>query len=256
MRLIISQIYLTFAVPFFKHFMGRIFEKRKHTMFARFDKMSKTFTKFGKEIAMAVKSGGADPDTNSKLRAIVANAKSANMPKDRIEAAIKRSSSKDTSDYEEVVYEAMCMKGVGLVIETATDNPTRTVANIRMHLNRGGGELGKSGSLDFAFERKSIFIINTSNLNKEDLELELIDAGLEDVEYEAEEMVITCPFSSFGTMQKALENINATIISAEFQRIPTSLVETLTEEEKKQVETLIEKLEDDDDVQNVFHNMA
>jgi YebC/PmpR family DNA-binding regulatory protein len=235
--------------------MGRVFEKRKHTMFARFDKMSKTFTKFGKEIAMAVKAAGPDPDTNAKLRVVIANAKSANMPKDRIEAAIKRSSNKDTSNYEEVHYEAMCMKGVGLIIETATDNPTRTVANIRMYLNRGGGELTKSGSLDFAFERKSIFIINTDNVNTEELEFELIDAGLEEIEIEGNEMVLTASFENFGNMQKALEAKGLNIVSAELQRLPTSTVE-LIEEEKQQVEKLIEKLEEDDDVQNVYSNMA
>jgi YebC/PmpR family DNA-binding regulatory protein len=177
------------------------------------------------------------------------------MPKDRIEAAIKRSAGKDTSNYEEITYEAMCMKGVGLVIETATDNPTRTVANIRMHLNRGGGELGKSGCLDFAFDRKSVFVIKTDNINADELELELIDAGLEDTEIEDGEMVITASFENFGNMQKALEARQLTIVSAELQRIPTSSVE-LTEEEKLQVETLIEKLEDDDDVQNVYSNMA
>jgi YebC/PmpR family DNA-binding regulatory protein len=235
--------------------MGRVFEKRKHTMFARFDKMSKTFTKFGKEIAMAVKSAGPDPDTNAKLRVVIANAKSANMPKDRIEAAIKRSSNKDTSNYEEVNYEAMCMKGVGLIIETATDNPTRTVANIRMYLNRGGGELSKSGSLDFAFERKSIFIINTDNVNTEELEFELIDAGLEEIEIEGNEMVLTASFENFGSMQKALETKGLNIVSAELQRLPTSVVQ-LNDEEKHQVEKLIEKLEEDDDVQNVYSNMA
>lgn len=224
-------------------------------MFARFDKMSKTFTKYGKEIAIAVKSGGTDPESNAKLRAVIANAKSQNMPKDRIEAAIKRSAGKDTSNYEEITYEAMCMKGVGLVIETATDNPTRTVANIRMHLNRGGGELGKSGCLDFAFDRKSVFVISTDNINPDELELELIDAGLEDTEIEGGEMVITASFENFGNMQKALEARQITIVSAELQRIPTNTIE-LTEEEKLQVETLIEKLEDDDDVQNVYSNMA
>ena len=224
-------------------------------MFARFDKMSKTFTKYGKEIAIAVKSGGTDPESNAKLRAVIANAKSQNMPKDRIEAAIKRSAGKDTSNYEEIAYEAMCMKGVGLVIETATDNPTRTVANIRMHLNRGGGELGKSGCLDFAFDRKSVFVIKTDNINADELELELIDAGLEDTEIEDGEMVITASFENFGNMQKALEGKQLNIVSAELQRIPTNTVE-LTEEEKLQVETLIEKLEDDDDVQNVYSNMA
>lgn len=224
-------------------------------MFARFDKMSKTFTKYGKEIAIAIKAGGPDPESNAKLRAVIANAKSQNMPKDRIDAAIKRSAGKDTSNYEEITYEAMCMKGVGLIIETATDNPTRTVANIRMHLNRGGGELGKSGSLDFAFERKSIFVIKTDGVNTEELEFELIDAGLEEIEIEGDEMVITASFENFGKMQKALESRGLTLVSAELQRIPTSTVQ-LSDEEKEQVENLIEKLEDDEDVQNVYSNMA
>lgn len=147
------------------------------------------------------------------------------------------------------------MKGVGLIIETATDNPTRTVANIRMHLNRGGGELGKSGCLDFAFDRKSVFIINTDGINTEDLELELIDAGLEDIEIEENEMVLTASFENFGNMQKALESKGLTIVSAELQRIPTNVVK-LNEEEKLQVEKLMERLEEDDDVQNVYSNMA
>ena len=224
-------------------------------MFARFDKMSKAFTKYGKEIAIAIKVGGPDPESNAKLRVVIANAKGQNMPKDRIEAAIKRSAGKDTSNYEEIAYEAMCMKGVGLIIETATDNPTRTVANIRMHLNRGGGELGKSGSLDFAFERKSVFIISTEGVNTEELEFELIDAGLEEIELEENEMVITTSFENFGSMQKALESRGLVLVSAELQRIPTSLVQ-LTDEEKEQVENLIDKLEDDEDVQNVYSNMA
>ncbi len=224
-------------------------------MFARFDKMSKTFTKYGKEIAIAIKSGGPDPESNAKLRVVIANAKSQNMPKDRIDAAIKRSAGKDTSNYEEIAYEAMCMKGVGLIIETATDNPTRTVANIRMHLNRGGGELGKSGSLDFAFERKSVFVIKTEGINPEELEFELIDAGLEEIEVEDGEMVITTSFENFGSMQKALESRGLVLVSAELQRMPTSLI-TLTDEEKEQVENLIDKLEDDEDVQNVYSNIA
>jgi len=236
--------------------MGRVFEKRKHTMFARFDRMSKAFTKYGKEIAIAVKAGGPDPDSNAKLRVVISNAKSANMPKDRIEAAIKRSAGKDSSNYEEVNYEAMCMKGVGLFIETATDNPTRTVANIRIHLNRGGGELGKSGSLDYDFVRKSIFVIKTDNLNTEELEFELIDDGLEEIEIEENEMVITCPFEKFGNMYKTLEEKGIVIVSAELQRIPTSVVATLSEEEKLQVESLIERLEEDEDVQNVYNNLV
>jgi YebC/PmpR family DNA-binding regulatory protein len=177
------------------------------------------------------------------------------MPKDRIDAAIKRSAGKDTSNYEEITYEAMCMKGVGLIIETATDNPTRTVANIRMHLNRGGGELGKSGSLDFAFERKSIFVIKTEGIIPEELEFELIDAGLEEIEVEDGEMVITTSFENFGSMQKALESRGLVLVSAELQRMPTSLI-TLSDEEKEQVENLIDKLEDDEDVQNVYSNIA
>ncbi len=224
-------------------------------MFARFDKMSKTFTKYGKEIAIAIKAGGPDPESNAKLRVVIANAKSQNMPKDRIDAAIKRSAGKDTSNYEEIAYEAMCMKGVGLIIETATDNPTRTVANIRMHLNRGGGELGKSGSLDFAFERKSVFVIKTEGINPEELEFELIDAGLEEIEVEDGEMVITTSFENFGSMQKALESRGLVLVSAELQRMPTSLI-NLTDEEKEQVENLIDKLEDDEDVQNVYSNIA
>ncbi|MBC7426495.1 MAG: YebC/PmpR family DNA-binding transcriptional regulator [Bacteroidia bacterium] len=235
--------------------MGRIFETRKHVMFARFDKMSKAFTKFGREIAIAVKTGGEDPDSNSKLRVIIQNAKGANMPKDRIMAAINRAASKDESNYSEVIYEAHAMKGVGLVIETATDNPTRTVANIRMYLNRGGGELGKSGALDFAFERKSIFVINTEGINPEDLELELIDFGLEDIEIEGNEMVLTASFTNFGAMQKALEERHINIISSELQRIPTSIID-VSEDEKNIVLALIEKLEDDDDIQRVFHNMS
>jgi YebC/PmpR family DNA-binding regulatory protein len=235
--------------------MGRIFEKRKHKMFARFDKMSKTFTKYGKEIAIAIKAGGPDPETNAKLRVVITNAKSQNMPKDRIDAAIKRSAGKDTSNYEEIAYEAMCMKGVGLIIETATDNPTRTVANVRMHLNRGGGELSKSGSLDFAFERKSVFVIKTEGVNTEELEFELIDAGLEEIEVEEDEMVITASFENFGNMQKTLESKGIQLVSAELQRIPTNNIQ-LTEEERAQVESLIERLEDDEDVQNVYSNMA
>jgi YebC/PmpR family DNA-binding regulatory protein len=235
--------------------MGRIFEKRKHKMFARFDKMSKTFTKYGKEIAIAVKAGGPDPETNAKLRVVITNAKSQNMPKDRIDAAIKRSAGKDTSNYEEIAYEAMCMKGVGLIIETATDNPTRTVANVRMHLNRGGGELSKSGSLDFAFERKSVFVIKTEGVNTEELEFELIDAGLEEIEVEEDEMVITASFENFGNMQKTLESKGIQLVSAELLRIPTNNIQ-LTEEERAQIESLIERLEDDEDVQNVYSNMA
>lgn len=234
--------------------MGRVFEKRKHKIFARAAKMSKLFTKYGREIAIAVKASGSDPDNNSKLRAIIANAKNDNMPKDRIDAAINRAANKDEKAFEEIVYEGYAMKGIGLVVECATDNPTRTVANVRMYFNRAGGELGKTGSLDFTFERKGVFIINKSNHNPEDLELELIDFGLEDIEIEGDELSLTTAFQDFGSMQKALEERKIEIISAELQRIPNNLIE-VSEEEQQQVLTLIEKLEDDDDVQKVFHNM-
>ena len=224
-------------------------------MFARFDKMSKTFTKYGKEIAIAVKSGGTDPESNAKLRAVIANAKSQNMPKDRIEAAIKRSAGKDTSNYEEIAYEAMCMKGVGLVIETATDNPTRTVANIRMHLNRGGGELGKSGCLDFAFDRKSVFVISTDNINADELELELIDAGCDEIEVIEDKVFVYGDYTAFGTIAKALEDMNIEVQKSNLQRIPTSPID-LTEEQMNDVEKLLDKIEDDDDIQQVFTNIS
>ena len=223
-------------------------------MFARYDKMAKGFTRAGKEIAIAVKLGGADPNGNSRLRVAIQNAKGINMPKDRIEAAIKRASSKDEKGLEEVVYEGKGPYGVGILIECATDNPTRTVANVRMHFNRNGGELGKTGSLDYLFERKSVFHIKRENINLEELELELIDFGADEIEADDEEIVVYAAFTDFGNMQKALEAKKLNIISSELERIPTSTVE-LTEEQIAEVMTLIEKLEEDDDVQNVYHNM-
>jgi YebC/PmpR family DNA-binding regulatory protein len=234
--------------------MGRVFEKRKYKMFARYDKMAKGFTRAGKEIAIAVKLGGADPNSNSRLRVAIQNAKGINMPKDRIEAAIKRASSKDEKGLEEVVYEGKGPYGVGILIETATDNPTRTVANVRMNFNRNGGELGKTGSLDYLFIRKGVFRIKKENLNPEELELELIDHGAEEVESDEEEIVIYTAFTDFGTMQKALESKNFNIISSELERIPTSTVE-LSDEQVAEVMALVEKLEEDDDIQTVYHNM-
>lgn len=234
--------------------MGRIFEKRKHKMFARFDKMAKGFTRAGKEIAIAVKLGGPDPNGNSRLRVAIQNAKGINMPKDRIEAAVKRASSKDDKGLEEVVYEGKGPYGIGILVECATDNPTRTVANVRMHFNRNGGELGKTGSLDYLFERKGIFRIKNENINAEELELELIDSGLDEMEYDAEEIVLYTAFTDFGLMQKALEAKNLNIISSELERVPTSTVE-LTDEQITEVMNLIEKLEEDDDIQNVYHNL-
>ncbi|MEP7168536.1 MAG: YebC/PmpR family DNA-binding transcriptional regulator [Bacteroidota bacterium] len=234
--------------------MGRVFEKRKHKMFARFDKMAKTFTRIGKEIAIAVKQGGPHVDGNPRLRMAIQNAKGANMPKDRVENAIKRAVSKDEKDYEEMLYEGYAPYGVGIVVETATDNPTRTVANVRMHFNRGNGTLGKTGSLDFIFDRKGVFKIEKRDLNLDDLELELIDAGLEDIAIDENEIYIYCSFSDFGAMSKALEEKAVNIISAEKQRIPNTLVE-LNESQQEEVIKLVESLEQDDDVQHVYHNL-
>jgi len=236
--------------------MGRVFEKRKHKMFARYDKMAKMFTRIGKEVAIAVKQGGPDPNMNPRLRTAIQNAKGVNMPKDRIDAAIKRASSKDEKDFEEVVYEGYGPHGVAILIETATDNTTRTVANVRMHFNRGNGALGKTGSLEFLFERKGIFkIARNNNINLEELELELIDFGAEEIEQDDEAIYISTPFTEFGAMAKALEDKGFTIISAEKQRIPNTQVE-LSEEQQAEVEKLIDALEEDEDVQVVFHNMA
>jgi YebC/PmpR family DNA-binding regulatory protein len=234
--------------------MGRVFEKRKHKMFARFDKMAKTFTRIGKEIAIAVKQGGPHPDGNPRLRMAIQNAKGANMPKDRVDAAIKRAVAKDEKDYEEMLYEGYAPYGVAVVVETATDNPTRTVANVRMHFNRGNGTLGKTGSLDFLFDRKGVFKIEKRNLNLDDLELELIDAGLEDIASDENEIYIYCSFNDFGSMSKALDEKGINVISAEKQRIPNTLVE-LNESQQEEVIKLVESLEADDDVQNVYHNL-
>ncbi len=236
--------------------MGRVFEKRKHKMFARYDKMAKMFTKYGKEIAMAVKQGGPDPETNSRLRQIVQNAKGANMPKDRIEGAIKRASEKGSGNYEEMVYEGYAPYGIAVLVETATDNSTRTVANVRMYFNRAGGSLGTSGSLDFVFTRMGVFQIKAEGIDLEELELELIDFGAEEISFDAEENIIfvSTSFEDFGKMQAGLEEKNIEVINAEVQRIPNTQVE-LTAEQEEEILKLIEKIEEDDDVTNVFHNM-
>jgi len=234
--------------------MGRIFEKRKHKMFARYDRMAKAFTRIGKEIAIAVKQGGPNPDTNPRLRMAIQNAKGANMPKERVENAIKRASSRDASNFEEVVYEGYGPYGVAILVETATDNPTRTVANIRMHFSRAEGTLGKTGSLDFIFDRKGVFKIAKDGLNLEELELELIDSGLEDLAVDDNEAYIYTAFSDFGAMSKALEERKINVISAEKQRIPNTLVE-LNEAQQEEIIKLVESLEQDDDVQHVYHNM-
>lgn len=235
--------------------MGRIFETRKHKMFARYDKMAKAFTRIGKDIVIAVKAGGPDPVNNPRLRQIVANARGLNMPKDRVESAIKRASDKDNSNYEEVVYEGYGPYGVPILVETATDNPTRTVANIRLYFNRAGGALGTSGSLSFVFDRKGVFRLAADAVtNPEDLELELIDAGLESMEKDENEITLYTAFTDFGNMQKALEEKNITVKKAGLERIPNSYAE-ITDEQTDEILELIEKIEEDDDVQAVYHNL-
>lgn len=236
--------------------MGRIFEVRKSKMFARYDRMAKQFTRIGKEIAIAVKSAGPEPDTNPTLRRIMQNAKALNMPKERIEGAIKNALGKDTSNYEEVLYEGYAPHGVALLVETATDNTTRTVANVRSHFNKGGGNLGNSGSVSFMFKHLGAFKLNSEGISQEDLELELIDAGLEEMGEDSEgKLVLRCGFSDFGNMQKALEEKGLETLSAELERIPLNTVE-VTDEQADDVYKLIERLEQDDDVQRVFHNMS
>jgi YebC/PmpR family DNA-binding regulatory protein len=235
--------------------MGRVFEKRKHKMFARYDKMAKAFTRIGKEIVMAVKASGPNPDQNPRLRLCIQNAKGVNMPKDRIDAAIKRAHDKDLKDLEEIVYEGYGPNGVAIVIECATDNSTRTVATVRMLLTRGEGTLGKTGSLDFLFSRKGVFKFKAEGQNMDDLELELIDFGLEDIALSDDgELYVYTDYADFGKMSKALEDRKIDVISAELQRIPNTLVE-LTGEAEDAILELVEKLEAEDDVQAVYHNM-
>ncbi|HMW25393.1 MAG TPA: YebC/PmpR family DNA-binding transcriptional regulator [Ferruginibacter sp.] len=235
--------------------MGRIFEVRKSAMFARWDKMAKNFTRIGKEIAIAVKAGGPDPDNNPALRRCYLNAKACNMPKDRVEAAIKRAMGKDKTDYEEIVYEGYAPHGVAVMVETATDNPTRTVANVRMHFTKGQGALGTSGSVAFTFNRMGEFKVKNNGLNTEDLELDLIDYGLEEIGEDADgNIIIRTAYNEFGNMAKALEEKKIEVISAELTRIPTNTVE-LSEEQANEVLKLVDNLEQDDDVQKVYHNL-
>jgi DNA-binding regulatory protein, YebC/PmpR family len=235
--------------------MGRIFEVRKSTMFARWDKMAKQFTRIGKEIDMAVKAGGPDPNNNSALRRCMINAKAVNMPKDRVEAAIKRAMGKDKTDYHEMLYEGYAPHGVALLVETATDNPTRTVANVRMHFNKGGGNLGTTGSVAFTFNRMGEFKIKNTGLNIEELELDLIDYGLEEIGEDADgNIIIRTAYNEFGHMSKALEEKGINVITAELTRIPTTTVE-LNEEQSNEVLKLVDNLEQDEDVQKVYHNL-
>lgn len=240
--------------------MGRIFEVRKATMFARWDRMAKQFTRIGKEIAIAVKAGGPEPNTNPALRRCMQNAKAVNMPKDRVEAAIKRAMGKEMENYEEILYEGYGPHGVAILVETATDNHVRTVANVKAAFNKGGGTLGNSGSVSFQFKKMGVFKLKPAGLNTEELEFELIDFGLEEMgegtgENDEEALILRCAFNDFGNMQKALEEKGITPLSAEVEWIPTTTV-PLNDAQVEDVSKLIERLEQDDDVQKVFHNMG
>ncbi len=235
--------------------MGRAFEYRKARKLKRWGNMARTFTKIGKEITMAVKAGGPDPDSNSRLRVLIQNAKAANMPKENVERAIKKATSKDEANYKEVVYEGYAPYGIAIVVETATDNTTRTVANVRSYFNKAGGSLGTTGSLDFLFEHKCVFKIKEKEgVSLDDLELELIDFGVDEMDADEGEVIIYGPFEEFNNIQKYLEENGYEITSAEFERIPNDTKE-VTPEQREHIEKLIERFEDDEDVQNVFHNL-
>ena len=235
--------------------MGRIFEVRKATMFARWDKMAKQFSRIGKEIVIAVKAAGPDPNSNSALRRCIINAKGVNMPKDKIEAAIKRAQGKEMETYEEIVYEGYGPHGIAIMVETATDNPTRTVANVRSLFKKENGTLGNSGSVGFLFNRLGEFKIKKDNLSLEELELDLIDFGLEEIGEDSESnIIIRSGFEDFGQMSKTLEDKKIIPISSEVIRVPLNYSE-LDEEQAKEVLELVDKLEQDEDVQKVFHNL-
>ncbi|MFD1014662.1 YebC/PmpR family DNA-binding transcriptional regulator [Winogradskyella rapida] len=243
--------------------MGRAFEFRKARKMKRWSAMSKAFTRIGKDIVMAVKEGGPDPDSNSRLRAVIQNAKAVNMPKDNVERAIKRASDKSQGDYKEVLFEGYAQHGIAVLIETATDNNTRTVANVRSYFNKTDGSLGTSGSVVFMFDHTCNFKIKGDDLDLEELELELIDSGVDeifedtDVDENGEEhtsVMVYAPFESFGKIQAYLEENDIEIISSGFERIP-QVTKKVTSEQAEDVEKLLEKLEEDDDVQNVYHTM-
>jgi YebC/PmpR family DNA-binding regulatory protein len=245
--------------------MGRIFEVRKSSMFARWDKMAKNFTRIGKEIIIAVKAGGADPNGNAALRRCYQNARSVGMPKDRVEAAIKRATGKELINYDEILYEGYAPHGVAVLVETATDNHVRTVANVKSHFTKGGGALGNSGSVSFQFKKMGVFKLDPIGLNAEELEFELIDSGLEELGESTTEpdnmgntrdiLVLRCAFTDFGNLQHALDTKGINPISAEVEWIPTTTV-PVNDEQAEEVSKLIDKLEQDEDVQKVFHNMA
>ena len=234
--------------------MGRAFEFRKARKMKRWSSMAKTFTRIGKDIVMAVKEGGADPSNNSKLRAIIQNAKAANMPKENVERAIRKASDKSTENYKEMIFEGYAPHGIAILIEATSDNNNRTVANIRSYFNKAKGSMGKSGSVDFLFERLCSFRLNKKKFNIEEIELDFIDYGVEEVFEEDNEIAVYGSFEDYGTIQKELENRNIEIISSSFDRLALS-PKRVNHEQQSDVEDLIKKIEQDDDVQNVFHSM-
>ena len=240
--------------------MGRMFEKRKATMFKRWDRMAKAFTRVGKEIAIAVRDGGPIPDNNPALRRAIQNARAVNMPKDKVENAIAKASGEGAADYQELVYEGYAPHGIALLIETATDNPTRTIANIRLAFKKGNGSIGTSGSVAYMFERQGVFKLNPEGLDLEELELDLIDHGLEELEHDEDDdgnkiIVIRCAFTSFGDLQAAIEERGLEPISSEAEYAPTTTV-SLSDEQEEEVLACVDRFEEDDDVQKVWHTLA
>lgn len=235
--------------------MGRAFEFRKARKMKRWSAMAKTFTRIGKDIVMAVKEGGPNPETNSRLRAVIQNAKAANMPKDNVERAIKKASDKSTENFKEVLFEGYAPHGIAILIETATDNNNRTVANVRSYFNKCNGTLGTSGSVEFMFDHTCNFRIPADGIDVEELELEFIDFGVEEVFADDDGILIYAPFESFGAIQKELENREVEILSSGFERIPQVTKKLDDEDQVAEVEKLLEKFEEDDDVQNVYHTM-
>lgn len=235
--------------------MGRAFEFRKGRKMKRWATMAKTFTRIGKDIVMAVKEGGPNPEANSRLRAVIQNAKAANMPKENVERAIKKATDKDTANFKEVLFEGYGPHGIAVLIETASDNNNRTVANIRSYFNKCNGQLGTQGSVEFMFDHICNFTVHGEGLDLEELELELIDFGAEELFEEEGNIVVYAPFESFGQLQKYFEENNMEIVSSGFDRIP-QVTKELTEEQQTDLDKLLEKIEDDDDVQNVFTTIA
>jgi YebC/PmpR family DNA-binding regulatory protein len=234
--------------------MGRAFEFRKARKIKRWSAMAKTFTRIGKDIVMAVKEGGPDPQNNSRLRAVIQNAKAANMPKDNVERAIKKASDKETQNFKEVLFEGYAPHGIAILVETATDNNNRTVANIRSYFNKCNGSLGTAGSVEFMFDHSCNFRIDPEGQDPEQLEFELIDFGLEELFVDDDGIIIYAPFENFGAIQKELENRSIEILSSGFDRIPNTM-KSLSPDQVEEVEKLLQKIEEDDDVQNVYHNM-